>query len=75
MKINKCPKQQSDCVNERGQRCQNCAAALLAAVIEHTCEVREEDRKFKLTAKEKGFQECSCCGKTIELAEACNHIT
>jgi hypothetical protein len=63
------------CQNKNPGRRHLCAATILTAVNKHKCEVSEEDKKFKATAKEKGYQECKACGSTVELAEACNHIT
>jgi hypothetical protein len=54
--------------------CTNCKA-LLNGIEGHTCEQNEDYKKFKQTATEKGFQECPTCASTVELAEACNHIT
>ncbi|KAJ4381375.1 hypothetical protein N0V86_003724 [Didymella sp. IMI 355093] len=54
--------------------CTNCKA-LLGGTEGHTCEQNEDYKKFKQTATEKGFQECPTCASTVELAEACNHIT
>lgn len=54
--------------------CTNCKT-LLDCVEGHTCDQNEDYKKFKQTATEKGFQECPTCASTVELAEACNHIT
>lgn len=54
--------------------CTTCKA-LLNGVEGHTCEQNEDYKKFKQTATEKGFQDCPTCASTVELAEACNHIT
>jgi transcription initiation factor IIE alpha subunit len=49
---------------------------LLDQIVEnHVCQQDENEKKFKQTATEKGYQECSVCGAVVELAEACNHIT
>lgn len=65
----------TECQNETGKRCGMCRAKLLRALIEHRCKVGEAEAQFKKTSKEKGYQECHGCGSTVELAEACNHIT
>ncbi|KAF3047992.1 hypothetical protein E8E12_005103 [Didymella heteroderae] len=54
--------------------CTTCKA-LLDGVKNHACEQNEDYKKFKQTAAEKGFQECPTCASTVELKEACNHIT
>ncbi|UPX16119.1 uncharacterized protein EKO05_0006540 [Ascochyta rabiei] len=54
--------------------CTSCKK-LLDSVEGHACEQDEDYKKFKQTATEKGFQECPTCASTVELAEACNHIT
>ncbi|KAJ4994320.1 IBR finger domain-containing protein [Stagonosporopsis vannaccii] len=54
--------------------CTTCKT-LLDGASSHNCEQNEDYRKFKQTATEKGFQECPTCASTVELAEACNHIT
>lgn len=43
-------------------------------VQNHFCKKNEEEEKFRQTAKEKGYQQCTVCGATVELMEACNHI-
>ncbi|KAF2866071.1 hypothetical protein BDV95DRAFT_599104 [Massariosphaeria phaeospora] len=55
--------------------CIDCRTLLLNGTADHVCEVPDSDKKFKETAKEKGYQSCFACGSTVELAEACNHIT
>ncbi|KAF1941973.1 hypothetical protein EJ02DRAFT_346572 [Clathrospora elynae] len=55
--------------------CVKCKKVLDQGTQNHTCEQNEEDKEFKKTAGEKGYQECFVCGATVELAEACNHIT
>lgn len=55
--------------------CIGCRSMLKDGIENHTCEVQENDKKFKETADEEGYQECFVCGRTVELAEACNHIT
>ncbi|KAH6870304.1 hypothetical protein BKA58DRAFT_457741 [Alternaria rosae] len=55
--------------------CVKCQTALDQGARNHKCEQSEDDKKFKQTANEKGYQECFVCGATVELAEACNHIT
>ncbi|KAJ8114367.1 hypothetical protein OPT61_g3742 [Boeremia exigua] len=54
--------------------CTTCKT-LIDAVESHTCDADDDYKKFKQTATEKGFQECPNCASTVELAEACNHIT
>ncbi|KAF1358876.1 hypothetical protein EJ07DRAFT_121996 [Lizonia empirigonia] len=54
--------------------CTSCRT-LLDGVEGHTCEQNEDYKKFKQIATEKGFQECPSCASTVELAEACNHIS
>jgi hypothetical protein len=63
------------CQNEENKRCEKCQVVIVTALMEHKCEIPEIEKKFRLTAKEKGYQECQGCGSTVELAEACNHIT
>ncbi|KAH7361234.1 hypothetical protein BKA66DRAFT_444801 [Pyrenochaeta sp. MPI-SDFR-AT-0127] len=55
--------------------CVKCKTLLDHGTKNHTCQQTEDDAKFKLTATKKGYQECFVCGATVELAEACNHIT
>ncbi|KAG9185256.1 hypothetical protein G6011_07800 [Alternaria panax] len=55
--------------------CVKCKALLEEGTQNHQCKQTEDEKKFKQTAKEKGYQECFVCGATVELAEACNHIT
>ncbi|KAF2689765.1 hypothetical protein K458DRAFT_400451 [Lentithecium fluviatile CBS 122367] len=55
--------------------CVICKALLNDGIQGHTCEVPEHERKFKETAQQQGYKECFTCGATVELAEACNHIT
>ncbi|KAF2658452.1 hypothetical protein K491DRAFT_270639 [Lophiostoma macrostomum CBS 122681] len=64
----------TSCANEKGRRCASCQSELEHLALHHTCNIPEEDRKFKLHAKEQGYQECHNCGSTVELMEACNHI-
>ena len=45
------------------------------AIMEHECVLSETDRQFKDAVKENGYQECYTCGSTVELSEACNHMT
>ncbi|KAI4645117.1 hypothetical protein J4E93_005917 [Alternaria ventricosa] len=55
--------------------CVKCRSLLDEGTQNHKCDQNEDDKKFKQTANEKGYQECFVCGATVELAEACNHIT
>ncbi|KAF2130857.1 hypothetical protein P153DRAFT_312897, partial [Dothidotthia symphoricarpi CBS 119687] len=55
--------------------CVSCKRLLASGTKEHACRGAEEEREFRQAAKEQGFQECFGCSRTIELAEACNHIT
>jgi len=55
--------------------CVACRMLIVNGIKGHTCEVQEDELKFKETAKEQGYQQCSICSRTVELAEACNHIT
>ncbi|KAI4657741.1 uncharacterized protein J4E78_006129 [Alternaria triticimaculans] len=55
--------------------CVKCRTLLDEGTQNHKCDQNEDDKKFKQTANEKGYQECFVCGATVELAEACNHIT
>jgi hypothetical protein len=43
--------------------------------LHHTCSIPESDRVFAVHAKEAGYQQCRNCGRSVELIEACNHIT
>jgi hypothetical protein len=61
--------------NCRKLTCCSCKTVLDQGTASHTCKVNEEEVKFKQTVTEKGYQECVVCGATVELAEACNHIT
>lgn len=65
------------CESEECNRltCITCKTLLDHGTQNHFCRQDEDDRKFKATAKEKGYQECFVCGTTVELAEACNHMT
>ncbi|KAL6710827.1 hypothetical protein ACN47E_007884 [Coniothyrium glycines] len=55
--------------------CVKCKTLLDQGTQNHGCRQDEQDKKFKQTAAEKGYQECFVCGAIVELAEACNHIT
>ncbi|KAJ4297928.1 hypothetical protein N0V90_005827 [Kalmusia sp. IMI 367209] len=55
--------------------CVSCKGLLVDGVQGHICVVAEHDKKFKDCVNEQGYKECSVCGVTVELAEACNHIT
>ncbi|KAF2107283.1 hypothetical protein BDV96DRAFT_693520 [Lophiotrema nucula] len=55
--------------------CTSCKTVIEKDVAEHECQVSENEKKFKLTVEEKGYQECYNCGSTVELSEACNHIS
>lgn len=55
--------------------CVSCKLLLDNGLQAHKCEITEIEKKFKQTVEEKGYQECFVCGRTVELAEACNHIT
>jgi hypothetical protein len=55
--------------------CLKCKTLLDQGTQNHECKQDEDDAKFKQAAAEKGYQECFVCGATVELAEACNHIT
>lgn len=54
--------------------CTTCKA-LLDGVEGHICGQNEDYKKFKEAAAENGFKECPTCASTVELKEACNHIT
>ncbi|KAL5398791.1 hypothetical protein PMIN06_008422 [Paraphaeosphaeria minitans] len=55
--------------------CCYCKTLLADGAESHVCKINVEDEKFKETVAKRGFKECFFCGATIELAEACNHIT
>ncbi|KAF1851888.1 uncharacterized protein K460DRAFT_270383 [Cucurbitaria berberidis CBS 394.84] len=55
--------------------CCSCKTLLDQSTQNHTCQQDEDEKKFKEIAAEKGYQECFVCGATVELAEACNHIS
>ncbi|OCK85732.1 hypothetical protein K432DRAFT_399997 [Lepidopterella palustris CBS 459.81] len=55
--------------------CVNCKALIDPTAGIHECIVQEEDRQFKKAVQEHGYQECFNCGATIELTEACNHMS
>jgi hypothetical protein len=55
--------------------CVHCKMLLSDKRTEHKCGSNEEDEKFKQMVIEKGYQACFVCGVTVELIEACNHIT
>ena len=55
--------------------CVKCKTLIDQRTQNHVCKQDEDEAKFKQTATEKGYQECFVCGATVELAEACNHIT
>ncbi|KAH7075857.1 hypothetical protein BKA63DRAFT_565907 [Paraphoma chrysanthemicola] len=55
--------------------CVGCRTLLKHGVQGHVCKKDEEEEKFKQITIEKGYQGCNICGATIELIEACNHIT
>lgn len=61
-----------DCAN-RG--CNTCKASLIPVITAHKCQIAEDDKLFKKVADEEGFKECFGCGSTVELSEACNHMT
>jgi hypothetical protein len=52
-----------------------CRSIIIKAIAEHKCSIPETDLQFKLKAEKEGYQECYACGRTVELAEACNHMT
>jgi hypothetical protein len=55
--------------------CTACRALLHQGTQDHICKKNEDEEIFKQTAAEHGYQECSLCGATVELIEACNHIS
>jgi hypothetical protein len=55
--------------------CTGCRALLLNGTEGHICQKDENEAKFRQTATEKGYQQCEMCGATVELTEACNHMT
>jgi hypothetical protein len=55
--------------------CTGCRALLLNGTEGHVCKKDENEVKFRQTATEKGYQLCEMCGATVELTEACNHMT
>lgn len=55
--------------------CVSCKTLLPDGVQGHACAVADHDRKFMNCVEEKGYKECSVCGVTVELKEACNHIS
>jgi hypothetical protein len=55
--------------------CVGCKKLLVGGKLQHKCSQADDEIEFKKTADEKGYQQCGVCGTTVELAEACNHIT
>jgi hypothetical protein len=55
--------------------CVTCKALVEDGIEDHICEVQEDERRFKEAVHEQGYKECFVCGRTVELTEACNHIT
>jgi hypothetical protein len=55
--------------------CIGCKNVLDEGTQNHICKKNENEEKFLQVAKENGYQECRTCGATVELAEACNHIS
>lgn len=55
--------------------CTGCRVLLHDGIQNHVCTKSDEEEKFKKIAQENGYQECTTCGATVELIEACNHIT
>ncbi|OCL14692.1 hypothetical protein AOQ84DRAFT_220353 [Glonium stellatum] len=55
--------------------CVKCKALVDSNVAAHECIVPEADRKFEIVVREENYQRCVNCGITIELSEACNHIS
>lgn len=55
--------------------CVPCKTLIRSGLRHHECKGQEVERVFQETAKKEGYKECFACGRTIELAEACNHIT
>ncbi|KAL5114843.1 hypothetical protein ACEQ8H_007272 [Pleosporales sp. CAS-2024a] len=55
--------------------CVTCKNLLNDSTTNHVCKPDENEEKFQKLAEKKGYQSCSQCGATVELAEACNHIT
>jgi hypothetical protein len=55
--------------------CVGCKTLLEHGTQNHVCAKSEDEEKFKQTVNEKGYMVCNVCGATVELAEACNHIT
>ncbi|KAF2263174.1 hypothetical protein CC78DRAFT_569198 [Lojkania enalia] len=65
----------AECIKCHARTCTHCKTLINDAISDHECELSEEDRKFEITVKEKGYQKCYNCESTIELIEACNHIS
>lgn len=42
---------------------------------DHVCYKTEEDVAFQEVAKRENYQNCYKCGSTVEIIDACNHIT
>ncbi|KAF3008822.1 hypothetical protein E8E13_010704 [Curvularia kusanoi] len=63
--------QDGECAKATCTKCK----ALMENFRSHACEQNEDLKQFRQTAVEKGYQECPRCASTVELAEACNHIT
>lgn len=55
--------------------CVSCKALVDSNAAAHECIVLEADVKFELVVREKNYQRCFNCGATIELSDACNHIS
>lgn len=55
--------------------CTGCRVLLHDGTKDHVCTKSDEEEKFKKIAQENGYQECTVCGATVELIEACNHVT
>ncbi|KAA8618715.1 RING finger domain-containing protein [Pyrenophora tritici-repentis] len=55
--------------------CTKCRALIQDGIENHECQKDEEAKRFKQAAAENGYQECTGCGATVELSEACKHIT
>ncbi|KAF2005102.1 hypothetical protein P154DRAFT_530776 [Amniculicola lignicola CBS 123094] len=66
----------ADCNACSLRTCLNCKHEIKDTKLHnHVCDVPEDDKKFQDTAAKEGYKECYNCGRVVELAEACNHIT
>lgn len=59
----------------RKSTCTECKHLMSDGSQNHMCKKDEAEEEFRKSIKQHGYQQCQVCGATVELAEACNHVT